>query len=486
MKTNRHLLTFLCLFLGIFAWSCGEDDINPRLEEIRNEAYDLVVISDGSPRVPVSFTASATDLARVDIIITPQGSSTEVARGGLRNIKANNLNRVNMGVDFPGNDVAPSGLYTVSYTMHSKSGEQSFGAYDINIINNLSPVYCDFTSAVPAGKSVWIRLYVPDGESLPDNDNTVYLTGSFGGREGGSDWDGGGDARFAFTRLSPTCYELAVNLQEGDMFKITRGNWDKQMTTATGQDSPDAEYTGASAMQFIAYNWKDRETVTPETPEGETLNIPREAIKPGMLTIVADVANSVDVNAGDFYVVEKGATNLTNAIKMVAFDGENKLAAAVPKKTGVEYIVVQGSAGEIGRNRYGFDQSAVWDGRTNPARVSIGAFGAPAFTLGNKIVIVGGATPGDWGVGAGQDFTRTAPGKYEITIQLNANSEYLLLPDYGQWDDKWAFGSGTAAAGEFAAQGTGGNLTTNGLEAGTYKIEVDFTTGNGTYKLTKL
>lgn len=486
MNIHKYTSFLLCFILGFFVFGCSEDSVEPMLEELRNETYDLVVISDNNSSVPVSFTASATDMEKITVEITPQGSDTKVAEGNLRNIRSNRLNRVTMSVPFPSNDEAPSGLYTVRYKMFSKSGEQTFGSYDINIINNLSPVYCEYTSNLPSGKTVWIRLYVPQGETLPANDNTIYLTGSFGTREGGADWDGGGaSSPFKFTRLSPTCYELAMNLQSGDKYKITRGNWDKQMATPTGAEYSDFTYNGESTVQLTAFNWRDQPTVTPETQQGETLNVPAEAIKPGMLTVVADVDGAIDVNSGDFYVIEKGATNLTNAYKMTAFEEGNKLAAAVAKKSGVEYIVVQGSAQATGKNRYGFVQSAVWDGKTNPVRVTIGTFGDAAFTLGDKIVIVGGATPGGWGADAGQDFTRTTPGKYEITIQLNADEEYLLLPDYGQWGDKWALGSGTATEGVFDIQGNGPNLTTKGLAAGTYKIQVDFTTGNGSYKLIK-
>ncbi|AMM52472.1 hypothetical protein TH61_16555 [Rufibacter sp. DG15C] len=485
MRNFKNPFVFFSLLLSFFVWGCNEEEVDPMFQELRNQAYDLVVLSDASPNVPVSFTAAGTDLEKVIVEVVKQGTSTVIATNTLSNIKANSLNRVNMNVAFPGNDKAPSGIYTVNYKMVSKDGEQSVGTYDINVINNMEPVLCNFTKTLPAGKTVWIRLYVPNGATLPAADRTVYLTGSFGSREGGSDWDGGGGPH-KFTQLSPTCYEIAMNLVSGDKFKVTRGTWDKQMTTATGAEYSDFTYNGESAFNATAFNWKDLPTVTPTTPTSEVLNIPSEAVKAGMLTVVATLDNSIDAKSGDYYVVEKGASSLTGASKMVAFEGTNKVAAAVAKKTGVEYVVVKGSATATGKNRYGFVQSAVWDGKTNPVRVNIGTFGDAAFTLGNKIVIVGGATPGDWGVSSGQDFTKTAPGKYTITIDLKADSEYLLLPEYNQWGDKWAFGSGTAAQGTFDAQGNGSNLSTKGLAAGKYKIEVDFTTGTGTYKLTKV
>jgi hypothetical protein len=486
MKNFKYLFTTFSFILSFFVLGCSEDEVEPSFEELRNQSYDLVVVSDANTNVPISFKASGTDLERVTVEITPQGSSTVIASNSLNKITSENLNRVNMTVAFPGNDVAPSGLYTVNYKMIAKNGEQSVGTYDINVVNNVAPVLCDYTSALPNGKTVWIRLYVPEGETLPTTDNTIYLTGSFGTREGGTDWDGGGASNpHKFTRLTSTCYELAMNLVSGDEFKITRGNWDKQLATATGAEGSNIKYNGESSISITVYNWRDKPTVTPKATAGEILNIPAEAVKSGMLTVVATLATGIDAKSGDYYVVEKGATNITNGYKMIAFEESNMVAAAVPKKSGAEYIVVKGNAASTGRNRYGFVQSAIWDGKTNPLRINVGTFSAPAFTLGNKIVIVGGATPGDWGVTSGQNFTKTAEGKYSITIDLKANSEYLLLPEYNQWDNKWGFGAGNASKGTFAVQGSGSNLNTNGLTAGRYKIDVDFTTGNGTYTLTK-
>jgi hypothetical protein len=485
MKNFKKYFLFFSLLMSVFIWGCNEDEVDTMFQEVRNQEYDLIVLSDASPNIPVSFTASATDLEKVTVEIVKEGSTAVIATNTLSNINSNSLNRVNMAVKLPANDKAPSGIYTVNYKMTSKGGEQSSGSYNINIINNMAPVLCNYTEKLPNGKTVWIRLYVPNGATLPANDRTVYLTGSFGTREGGTDWDGGGGPH-KFTQLSPTCYEISMNLVSGDNFKITRGTWDKQMATATGAEFSNFIYNGEKTFNATAFNWRDQPTLTPTTSAGEILNVPADAVKSGMLTFVATLDNSIIANSTDYYVVEKGATNLTNAVKMVAFDGTNKVAAAVPKKSGVEYVVVKGSATATGRNRYGFVQSATWDGKTNPVRVNVGTFGDPAFTLGNKIVIVGGATPGDWGVTSGQDFTKTAPGKYSITIDLKADSEYLLLPEYNQWGDKWAFGTGTSAAGSFDLQGNGSNLSTKGLAAGKYKIEVDFTTGNGTYKLTKV
>jgi hypothetical protein len=485
MKNIKFPNLFFCLVLSIFAWGCSEEEITPSVEELRNKAYDLVVVSDASSSIPVTFGATG-NLEKITVTVTPQGKETIVAQNSLSNITADNLNRVTLNVPFPGNNVAPSGMYTVSYTLTTGAGKQTAGTYDINVINNMAPVLCNYTQVLPTGKNVWIRLYVPEGKSLPASDN-IYLTGSFGSREGGSDWDGGGaNSPFVFKKLSSTCYELAMHLESGDLLKITRGSWDKEMAGATGNIPGNFTYNGEKAINFTAFNWKDLQTVTPSVPQNEILNIPSAAVKPGMLTVVADVASNIDVKSGIYYVVQKGATNLTNAYKMTPFEEANKLAAAVPKDANVEYVIVKDAAQATGKNRYGFVQSVRFDGKTNPVRITVGTFGNASFTLGNKIVIVGGATPGDWGVSSGQDFTKTAEGKYEITIALKADSEYLLLPNYNQWDDKWAFGTGTPLAGTFSNQGNGSNFSTKGLAAGNYKIEVDFTKGNGSYKLTKL
>ncbi len=439
-----------------------------------------MVLSDATSSVPVSFTAAADELSKVTVEITPLGSSQVIASNQLTNIKATTLNRVNLGVPFPGSKDAPTGIYTVTYKMTSKAGEQQTGTYNINVVNNLTSIPCTYTSALPTGKTVWVRLYLPKGEDLPANDNTIYITGSFGAREGGTDWDGG-NGPHKFTRLSDNCYEIAMHLVEGDQFKITRGTWDKQMTTGSGQDSDNIVYKNEKSIQIIVRNWKDRPLVP-----FELLDIPSSAVKSGMLTVVADLDKDIQAKDDNYYLVEKGATSLANAIKMVPFSEANKVAAAAPRKAGVEYVVVKGDASSTGKNRYGFAQTATWDGKTNPARIAVGSFGDAAFTLGNKIVMVGNATPGDWGASSGQDYTKTAPGKYSITIDLKTDSNYLLLPEYNQWNDKWGVGAGTVTQGTLASQGGGSDFSTKGLAAGRYKIDVDFTVGTGTYKLTKL
>ncbi len=207
-------------------------------------------------------------------------------------------------------------MYTVQYKMVSKAGAQSSGTYDINVINNVSPVLCEYTKALPAGKTTWVRLYVPQGATLPTTDNNIYLTGSFGAREGGSDWDGGGNggSPFKFNRLSATCYELAMNFTTGDNIKITRGTWDKEMAGATGSIPGNFVFNGETELKFTAFNWKDRPIVTPTTPVAEILNVPAAAVKPGMLTFIATLDNSLNAKSDDYYVIEKGATSLTGAL----------------------------------------------------------------------------------------------------------------------------------------------------------------------------
>lgn len=108
----------------------------------------------------------------------------------------------------------------------------------------------------------------------------------------------------------------------------------------------------------------------------------------------------------------------------------------------------------------------------------------------NKLFITGSATPASWQCGCGepellsQQFTRVNNTLYELTIALNGNASYLLLPRYGTWS---AFPPDPEKYGY-----TGGNNLNNPLgddfkafggdfkapaESGTYKITVDFQRG---------
>ena len=484
---NHLKIYYIILLLAVTAWSCSDEDVIPVLEELRNENFDLFVISESNPNVTVSFKAAASDLSSVIVNITQDGGTEPIATNTLKNIKASSLNRVTLNVPFPLNDVAPSGVYTVSFDMVSSSGSQSQGEYQINVINNREPVVCTYTSDLPSDKTVWVRLYVPEGASLPDDDDDIFITGSFGTREGGSDWDGGGQGAspFKFTEIDNTCYEIAMNLEQGDQFKITRGDWPKEMTLGNGAVPDNYTYNGESVIQITAFNWSDLPVVTPEV--SEVLNIPADAVKPGMLTVVAELPDDFDVNDGDYYAVEQGATNLDNAFKMTAFEADSKLAAAVPKNASAQYIIVKNSADAFGVNSFGFAVPAVsWDGNTNPVRTSMTGFEtefSPPFVI-NELLLVGGATPAGWDNSAGnsQLLTQTETGKFTITVNFtNGSGGFLLIPDIGNWDSKIGKVSGDFLSGSLDFGASDFDAPGDNPE-GMYKLDIDFI--NGSYTLT--
>jgi starch-binding outer membrane protein SusE/F len=119
--------------------------------------------------------------------------------------------------------------------------------------------------------------------------------------------------------------------------------------------------------------------------------------------------------------------------------------------------------------------------------------------LPTNLFIIGSATPGGDATGwnnpvpvPSQQFTRVNSSLFEITIALNANKSYVLLPVNGSWTDKYG--------------GMGGNNTNNvngddfkfgGSDllapavGGNYKISVNFAAGtkdgsSGRFTLTKL
>ena len=119
--------------------------------------------------------------------------------------------------------------------------------------------------------------------------------------------------------------------------------------------------------------------------------------------------------------------------------------------------------------------------------------------LPNDLFIVGSATPGGWNNPVpvpSQQLTRLNSVQFEITLPINAASEYLLLPVNGDWSNKYAVASnslpGLSAGGYF-----GYNLNDNfpgPAVAGNYKIEVNFavpdpaapTAARAWFKTTKL
>lgn len=106
--------------------------------------------------------------------------------------------------------------------------------------------------------------------------------------------------------------------------------------------------------------------------------------------------------------------------------------------------------------------------------------------LPDQLVLVGGATDGGWSNNADnpQKFTRLNSVEFTYIANLKANDGYLVLPEPGNWDKKYGVEDRTVDAAKL-----GGTIVPQGQDfpspsdAGSYKIEVNFATGQ--YKLTK-
>lgn len=115
--------------------------------------------------------------------------------------------------------------------------------------------------------------------------------------------------------------------------------------------------------------------------------------------------------------------------------------------------------------------------------------------LASNLVIVGGATPAGWSNPAvanpSQQFTRLNSCQFELaSLLLTSGEKYLLLPEPGNWDKKYAVEDnalpnlGNGGTIKFYTPGTGGQDIPAPSITGNYKIEVNFATAK--FKTTKL
>jgi hypothetical protein len=119
-----------------------------------------------------------------------------------------------------------------------------------------------------------------------------------------------------------------------------------------------------------------------------------------------------------------------------------------------------------------------------------GRFSVTPFTqqhgLPQNLVIVGGATPGGWANEPNnpQRFTRRNSTRWDITINLTAGQEYLILPEPGNWGKKYGVDDNGIEAAKMAGvlKPEGQNIKAPNT-TGNYKIVVDFI--NNSYVLTR-
>jgi len=108
------------------------------------------------------------------------------------------------------------------------------------------------------------------------------------------------------------------------------------------------------------------------------------------------------------------------------------------------------------------------------------------------LYLVGAATAGGWGNPVptpAQKFTMIDTLTYEGTFYLSGGGQYLMLPENGSWDQKYAVDDNTvpglAAGGEFGYYSSTNNTIYNDnfpgpANSGMYKIQVDFQNGKFT------
>lgn len=489
MKRILTVSSFLSLLLTLVLWSCKKSDsLEPVIEGLAIDNYDIIQLTNDNPDVPVYISYSDDrGIDSVDIRIMAANGTTPVARNVIRNFIHSSTGRTLVKTPFPFPGAGgPSGMYKIEYTITDKVGKKSTKSYNVNVLNNKIQTICSFPSMnLPAGKNVWIRVT----STQPINANEdIYVTGSFEAANGGSgDWTGG-NTTFKLNRLSGSnqCFYIALNLTNANEFKFTLGDWSREALGNIGQTPSNARWNGQATQDFILYNWKGKPVVNQTIPEV----LPNQGISTGHMSVIADVNNTN--NDIKYYLVPKGG-NMNDKSRpmyrvMNGSAATSRVIGSVPKSTTTEYIVVRDNNGTIrkGVNNWGFDVSAKWDGITNPVSISTPYFEGDANiqTPPQTLHIVGDATPRGWANPSNppdnsQTFTRTAPGKFELaSIALIPNKSYLLLPRAGFWDK---YGGNGKLGGDIIVEGPNVPSPDAG---GNYKITVDFTTGK--YTLTKL
>ncbi len=471
----KNILKSSLLALSVLAltWGCTkEDTMAPILEGIAIMDYDLIQVTNDSPILPVSVKATDdTKLSKVEIMVSSDANSKQVAKQEIRNMTSSSLNGFSVSVPFPLPADAPSGIYKIDYTVTDAAGNKSSKSYKINVLNyrTVTVDKCAFpTVGLPTGKNVTLFVTAP-----ANTEGDLYVSGNFEQSAGGKgDWTGGGTEALKFTKVGTTCYYIHLNLTASSEFKITRGEWGKNMKGANGEELDNLKWNNLAAMTYTIPNWADRLTSPPIT-------LPITAISTNKLTVVADVKNN---DAAKYFLVKKGATSLTGAIEMSRVLSSTLVAGAVPRETGAEYVVVRDAIANVGINAYGYEQVGSFDGMTNPVYIVVDTYkpNSPVLAPTQKLFIVGDATVGGWNnpVPANQEFKRIAEGKFELTLPLQQKG-YLLLPINGDWGFKWGMVGANPLSGNLNFQGSNFSAPS----AGTYKIEVDFY--KGIYKLTR-
>lgn len=476
-NTFKFLVLFGLLFLAGIS-SCKKEEINTDITGVAIDNYDLVQITDANRNLPVSIEVSGNEgIDSVSVRVFKDGATTPVTMQTIKRFTDNQFGRINLPVSFPVAAVAPNGLYKVVYTVYDKKGQSVTKEYLVNVLNNQTTKYCNFENKpLPSGKNTWIRVI----STLPlAPTDKVYFTGSFEEANGGtSNWTGGRDL-FIMNRISPNCFEIAVNLNSSNEFKFTLGDWGKECFDNKGNPTSNFKWVGGNSQEYTIYNWKTKDIVIQDI----ALPLPAEGIASGKLSVIADV-NSNDNNI-KYYLVKKGGDITDKSNPMFRVTGTSKVMGAMPKDKTSEYIVVRDD-GKKGVNLWGFPTFVPkWNGVSNPVNVTIPYFESSAaiLTVPANLFIVGDAPPPPTWTNPVpvplQQFTIKSPGIFELTINLTGKKSYIILPVNGSWDNKLG-GTDKMGGTLLAGNQVPGSNTPSPDDDGTYTITVDFTTASYT------
>jgi hypothetical protein len=483
MKNYKILtmLFFTFIVAAFFLSACSDESIEPAIEGIAIENTDLLQVDDANPNITVSFAAKASDLNSVKVSVSKEGSSDVVYSNTLSKITSDKLNRVKINVPFPTPDLAPSGVYDVVFSLNGSDANTS--TYKVNVLNNRTIKYCDFPAA-PAGK-VAVFVSVPGGADVTAAGKNIYITGNFETDNGGSDWSGGGNDKFKLTKISDQCYYIVLDKFDAKkLYKFTLGSWDLEFLDAKGNVPSNLEAPGGN-VNVIVYNFKSLPVKQYEVPEV----LPTAAIASGKVTAVVNI-NIADADDGEakYYLVKKGATSLDGAIEMTRVAGTKKVAGAVPKENGAEYVIVKNEIAKVGTNNFDVEKVFAIDAALNPVQFNVPGFRSEmtVTAVPENLFIVGDATPGAWNNPVpvpSQQFTKKSSTEFELTIALTTGKSYLLLPVNGDWSHKFG-GTGKTGGSILVDNDVPGSNTPAPDESGTYKINVNFATG--AYTVTKV
>lgn len=126
---------------------------------------------------------------------------------------------------------------------------------------------------------------------------------------------------------------------------------------------------------------------------------------------------------------------------------------------------------------------------SNVVKIKITTYLDVVFPVPAKLFITGAATPKDWMGGgdaevASQRFTKVNSYTFVLDgIQIKASSEFLLVPVYGNWDNKYGFtGDGTKNNPNGDTFKPSGNNFISPAATKAYKITVNFKTGKYSFE----